>query len=346
MLVLIPSYEPDENLIKVITEIKVNTNYNILVVDDGSGEKYSSLFQTAEGLGCTVLHHKENRGKGAALKTGFEFILIHYAGEGIICADSDGQHRLEDIIRVAESINEDKYEMILGVRQFEGKVPLKSRIGNSLTAFLFSSLTRMNIRDTQTGLRGYPYSMIVWLLSVDGSRFEYEFNLLLKAGEAGTTTRQIPIKTVYENNNKGTHFHPLKDSVSVYLPLFKFSFSSFAAAILDFILLFFFQSLTGSLFLGVVYARAVSSIFNYMMNKVLVFNARNISHIQSAPKYFSLVIVIMFLNYCLLSVLSKYLLVPQVLAKILTELILFVLSYTVQNKLIFFRKRKEEYQVS
>lgn len=339
MLVLIPSYEPNEKLIKVISEIKENTDYKILIVDDGSGDKYTRLFQKAEELGCTVLHHGENRGKGAALKTGFRYILEHCEGESVVCADSDGQHRLVDIVRIAESVDEGKYEMILGVRQFEGKVPMKSRIGNRLTAFLFACLTGIRIGDTQTGLRGYPFTMLPWLTSVEGSRFEYELNLLLEAKEAGAAARQIPIRTIYENDNKGTHFDPVKDSVRVYLPLLKFGFSSLASAVLDFVLLFVFQALTGSLFWGVVCARAISSIFNYMLNKLLVFKVRNVSHVQSAPKYFGLVVVIMFLNYCLLSFMATALFIPTVIAKIATEMILFVLSYTVQNRYVFIRNK-------
>lgn len=335
MLILIPSYEPNETLLHVITELKEKTDYTVLVVDDGSGDNYACLFKKAEELGSTVLHHKENKGKGAALKTGFDYVLTHFSEEGVVCADSDGQHKTEDIIRVAESIDGSKSEMILGVRQFEDNVPLKSRLGNSLTAFLFASLTKINLSDTQTGLRGYPSSMLTWLLAVEGTRFEYEFNLLLKAKDAGISVRQIPIRTIYENNNKGTHFHPIRDSVRVYVPLLKFSFSSLASAIIDFILLFVFQAATGSLFFGVVLARVFSSVFNYTVNRLLVFKVSNVSHTQSAPKYFSLVLVMMFLNYCLLALLTKFLFVPSVLAKILTEMTLFLLSYSVQKKFVF-----------
>lgn len=340
MYVLIPSYEPCEKLIILVSDINKRTDYKILIVDDGSGPKYQKYFEIAKVLGCVVLHHYENKGKGEALKTGFKYLLSEGINDSIVCADSDGQHDIQDIIRIADKIDSNKNEMILGVRKFDGEIPAKSRLGNSLTAFLFNRITKLNITDTQTGLRGYPASMLPWLLSVEGSRYDYEFNLLLKSVQDNISIKQIPILTIYENNNECSHFHPIRDSVRVYIPLLKFSISSFISAIIDFILLFVFQGLTGSLFLGVIFARAISSIFNYSVNKILVFKAKGVGHMQSAPKYFSLVVVIMLLNYLLLSFMANYLYVPTVLAKILTELILFILSYSIQKKFVFLKREK------
>ena len=340
MVVLIPSYEPTDKLIKVITEINENTDYSILIVDDGNGESYKHYFDEAEILGCKVLHHSENRGKGEALKTGFKYMIYHCINESVVCADSDGQHTTLDIIKVAKGIDETGHEMVLGVRKFKGKVPLKSRVGNSITTLLFNANTKMRISDTQTGLRGYPFSMIPWLISIEGDRFEYEFNLLLKAKSANITVKQIPIVTVYENNNKGTHFNPIKDSIKVYIPLLKFGFSSFSSAIIDFTLLFVFQAITNNLFLSVVMARVISSAYNYSINKLLVFKAKSVSETKSAPKYFGLVIVIMLLNYLVLLFMTSVLFIPTVIAKILTEMLLFILSYTVQKKFVFKAKNK------
>lgn len=339
MIVVIPSYEPTNKLIKIITEIKKNTDYKILIVDDGNGKAYQNFFDTANILNCIVLHHSENKGKGEALKTGFKYILSNNMNESVVCADSDGQHTTKDIIKIAEEINETGHEMVLGVRKFEGKVPIKSHIGNSITAFLFNAATKMHLTDTQTGLRGYPFSMIPWLISIEGTRFEYELNLLLKAKLADITVKQISIVTVYENNNKGTHFNPIKDSILIYIPLLKFSLSSFSSAIIDFTLLFVFQAITHNLFLSVVIARVISSIYNYSINKILVFKAKSINTKQSAPKYFGLVIVIMFLNYLLLLFMTSVLYIPSVIAKLLTEIILFILSYTIQKKFVFRLKK-------
>lgn len=125
--------------------------------------------------GAEVLTHPVNRGKGAALRTGFAHIRAHHPGEPVVCADSDGQHTLLDILRVAAAID-DEVDMVLGVRRFTGRVPLRSRVGNLFTAGLFALVTGHWIADTQTGLRGYPHRQLDWLADVPGDRFEYELN--------------------------------------------------------------------------------------------------------------------------------------------------------------------------
>lgn len=346
MLVLIPAYEPSDKLLNVITEIKKNTEYKVLVIDDGSGEKYQSIFKEAEKLGSIVLYHSKNKGKGEALKTAFKYLLLINSKENFVCSDSDGQHHINDIIKIGKEINENSREMVLGTRGFEGKVPLKSQIGNKLTALIFRTITKINITDTQTGLRAYPNSMLSWLCSVEGSRFEYEFNLLLQAKKQDILIKQIPILTIYKNHNKGTHFHPIKDSIRVYKPLLKFCMSSFLSALLDFTLLFIFQYLIGNLFLAVVLSRIISSVFNYNINKSIVFHSKNKSTVQSAQKYFSLVIIIMILNYLIISFMINRLFINSVIAKLLAEFILFVLSYIIQKRIVFRGKKVNNREVS
>lgn len=345
MTVLIPAYEPTLAMLRIILELKEKTDYRILIVDDGSGEGYRALFDKASFFGCTVLHHDTNLGKGAALKTGFLHILLDEKPDSVVCADSDGQHRVEDIISVAGAIDENASVVILGTRHFSGKVPLKSKIGNKATSLIFKAATGLTLKDTQTGLRGYPFHLVNWLRSVEGDRFEYELNLLLAAGKAGVGIRQLPIATIYDNNNKGTHFRPIKDSIKVLAPIFKFCSSSVISGILDFFLLFLFQGLSGSLLVGVVSARALSSAANYSINKYLVFNAKNVPNVQSAPRYFGLVAVIMLLNYFLLYFLTMVLHMPGIPAKLLTELLLFVMSYTVQQLYVFKSRIKNEFGI-
>ena len=350
MTVLIPSYEPTGKLLELIEKIKGGTNYNILIVDDGSGEAYSGVFKTAENLGCIVITHNQNKGKGAALKTGFSYLHDFCPGENAVCADSDGQHCIDDIIKIAECMNEDASakensnvnEMILGVRTFDNDVPFKSKFGNRVTSFLFSIASGISLSDTQTGLRAYPFSMFEWLIKQKGERFEYELNLLLESKSAGISIKQIHIRTIYENANKSTHFRPLADSARVLAPIFKFFIkygaSSFTSAVIDFILLFAFQKLIGSLFFSVFLARIISSTYNYTVNRLIVFNAKKIPNKQSAPRYFLLAAAVMLLNYSLLKFLTAVLGIYDITAKILTELILVILTYSVQRLYVFNRE--------
>ncbi|GAB3854559.1 glycosyltransferase family 2 protein [Dactylosporangium cerinum] len=147
MIVLIPAYEPDQRLVDLVDGLR-GAGQAVVVVDDGSGPAYAPVFQAVRDLGGTVLTHPVNRGKGAALKTGFRSTR-----EDVVCADADGQHRVEDILRVADHVRRTG-RTTLGVRRFTGPVPLRSSAGNALTRVVFAAVTGSRIQDTQTGLRG------------------------------------------------------------------------------------------------------------------------------------------------------------------------------------------------
>lgn len=252
MHVLIPAYEPDERMIGLIESLKeTDPQTSIIVVDDGSGARFGELFQAASEMGCIVLTHETNRGKGCALKTGFAYLKESGARGEVVCADSDGQHLPRDIRRVGSSVEPDSRSMVLGGRRFSGKVPLRSRFGNAATRFVYARSTGVKIHDTQTGLRGYSTEMLDFLLAIPGERFEYEMNVLLAAAKYGYAIKEITIDTVYLNNNESSHFRPIADSASVYLPFLKFSGSSFISGAVDFVLVLLLRSMSSSLILAV-----------------------------------------------------------------------------------------------
>lgn len=336
MTVLIPAYEPDHRLLTLIHNLKAACLSKIVVVDDGSGEGYREIFNSVREAGCTVLTHETNLGKGRALKTGFSYLKESGDCEGVVCADSDGQHLPADIMRIADAVADHQNEIVLGCRHFTGKVPLRSRFGNSATRMVYALGTGRRIQDTQTGLRGFSATMLDWLCRIPGERFEYEMNMLLKAEGDGYAMHEVPIDTVYLENNKSSHFRPIADSAKVYGPILKFCSSSLMAGLLDFVMLLLLQSMTGNLLFSVVGARLCSSIFNYLMNRRFVFNQKPQSaFISSAPKYFALVITILMLNYGLLYVFSESLAIPLFISKLLTEGFLFAFSYWTQRKFVF-----------
>lgn len=336
MTVLIPSYEPDERLLALVRRLKEMCSFPIVIVDDGSGEAYSEIFRKAKEYGCTVLTHVTNLGKGRALKTGFLYIAESGDQDGIVCADSDGQHLPEDIMRIAQSIHEHKRHIVMGSRRFTGKVPVRSRIGNTATRKIYSFTTGKELYDTQTGLRGFSSDMLEWLCSVPGERFEYEMNMLLEAPSEGYSFHEVPIDTVYLDENKSSHFRPIADSFRVYLPILKFSASSLASAALDFGLLFLIQIMTSNLLLAVLGSRICSSVCNYWMNRNLVFeNGKRTGVKRSMPKYFALVVLILLLNYGLMAAFHEEIGIPLLAAKLLTEAVLFLFSYWAQRKFVY-----------
>ncbi len=341
--VVIPAYEPDDKLLMLIDSLKNslgNTcDFDILLINDGSSSEYDMIFTEASKKGCHILTHKINQGKGAALKTAFSYLQNSgYKGE-IVCADCDGQHRPSDILKVASALKNGGKLLVLGCRDFIGKIPLKSRIGNRLTSLLYTMISGQNLKDTQTGLRAFSSELLPWLLQINGNRYEYEMNQLLEAKASDIVLSCIPIETIYENRNEGTHFHPVKDSLRIYLPIFKYLMSSLLAGAVDFLLLFLFMKIMNNLLFSVVISRMISSVINFLCNKKLVFNKSKVSMSESLIKYYLLAGFILLCNYCLIRFLTYGLSLPLTLSKIMTEILLFLLVYKIQKSYIF-RKNK------
>lgn len=336
MKILIPSYKPNKRLINLINDLIDTCDFDIVVVDDGSGQEYRHIFDTVSSLGCTVLTHEKNRGKGAALKTGFRYIQETRETTGVVTADCDGQHLPKDIIKIAEAIKYHQKSLVLGTRRFAGKVPFRSRIGNSVTRNVFSFVSGAKVYDTQTGLRGFSMEMLPWLCEMPGERFEYEMNMLLEAVPAGYSFYEIDINTVYLEQNKSSHFHFLKDSICVYLPIIKFSMSSLTSAVLDLLLLIIIQLFTSNLFLAVIGARVCSAVFNYTANRYYVFSKfKDVSIKRSLPRYIILASIVMFANYGVIDFYYSIIGLSLILAKIFTETTIFLFSYWIQRKFIF-----------
>jgi len=341
MVILIPAFQPDEHLIELICELKLNCDYKMLIVDDGSGEVYDSVFKQCKVLGCIVLKHDKNMGKGCSIKTGFAYINDNMDEKlGVVTADADGQHLVKDILNISLEIQSSDHEIVLGVRRFIGKVPWKSAIGNEIVRRIFKLTSGAELLDTQTGLRGFSIASLFWLLSIDGQRYEYEMNVLLLAKKAEYEFKQIEIDTVYETTNKSSHFRAVKDSIRVFMPFLRFCGSGISAAFVDYFLLFYLQWLTRNLFLSVVVARVASSAVNYTVNRLLVFNIKSKDKKNKSKllSYYSLVCVLLIVNYFLLRFFSGTLHIWLLWSKMITELLLFFISFTVQRLFIFNNK--------
>ena len=216
---IIPALNPDDKLIKLVGELKGDFK-NIIVVNDGSE---SDLVFKKISKDCTILTHDVNKGKGEALKTAFNYYLDNLSDNlGVICLDADGQHLPTDAIKLSEVLEkEDKF--VLGTRLFNTKsTPLRNKLGNRITSRVFKWFYKVYLKDTQTGLRAIPNRLIKPLLNIEGSRFEYELNALIKLVKMKEEIIQIDIKTVYlKHSNKKSHFKVLKDSIRIYKTMFE-----------------------------------------------------------------------------------------------------------------------------
>lgn len=218
---IIPALNPDNKLIDLVNELKESFD-KIIIVNDGSNS--DTIFKKINDKNCIILTHDANYGKGKALKTAFEYyqkkLSKYYCG--VITMDCDGQHKVSDVIKISEILKE-KDKFILGTRLFNTKsTPLRNKIGNRITSFVFKKLYKVYIKDTQTGLRGIPNRLLDTLMKVSGTRFEYELNVLIKLVKMHEEIMEYNIKTVYlKNSNKKSHFKVLKDSYKIYQTIFK-----------------------------------------------------------------------------------------------------------------------------
>ncbi len=352
--ILIPTLNPEDKTVVFLKNLRKKCRNPIIVINDGSKKECDELFETIEKIeNCILLHHGVNLGKGRALKTGFNYYLLNFSGNGVVTADGDGQHDIDDIIKCIEMLECGDKELILGVRDFsQNHVPWKSALGNKLTRTLLVLFLKCKIQDSQTGLRGIPPELLRDLMNCPGERFEFETAMLFLAKKNKIKFHLVPIKTIYEENNKGTHFDPIVDSMKIYAVIAKYglaqfvgytlsSLSSAAVDILLFSILFHFilpRLKNGRLFVSVALARICSLLFNYYVNKHYVFkkDAKRLYDSRSFLGYISLCVVILSMSYGLtkwMNVLFSNTEITYV--KICVDLFLFVISYTIQKHIIF-----------
>ncbi len=344
-IALIPAYEPDEALLKLLPQVQA-AGFEIIIIDDGSGAEYAPLFEKAKSY-AVILTHEINCGKGSALKTGFSYIYLHYKKPcTIVTIDADGQHDINDALAICAIAEAHPDTLVLGSRKLNGRVPVRSQFGNALTRMVYHLATGLKVQDTQTGLRAFSLEHLPLLMDIPGERYEYEMNVLLEYARKKIPIQEHEIETIYINNNASSHFHILRDSFRVYKNILKFSISSFIAFIVDYclygILLFitaiFGPSLGISATKGIavsnICARLVSACVNFTINRKFVFQSDS-GIIRAALKYFLLASIILFGNTMLLEFFVSICSIPGMLAKILTELVFFVISWTVQNYIIF-----------
>ena len=337
-IIIIPAYQPSEKLLKLIEEIN-KTNYEVIVVNDGSDNDKNVIFEKISSSKVTVLKHEKNLGKGRAIKTALQYIKKQKSEcETIAIMDADGQHLLEDVEKLIQISKQNKTALIIGIREIGKSMPIKSRLGNLITRNIFQIVSGVYVHDTQTGLRVFNKKLIDELLSIEGERYEYETNMLLKCAREKIEIKEVQIHTIYyDKKNSSSHFRVLKDSFMIYKDLLKFSLVSISSFLLDYVLFRIFNSiLSWHILLSNVIARVISSIFNYELNCKFVFKEKQT--LKTIIQYFGLAIFILFMNNIILTIYTSIFNFPAKYGKILTEASLFIISFVVQ-KIVIFRKK-------
>ncbi len=366
--VVLPSLDPDEKLIAVIDGLLEHGFTDIILVNDGSKQENLHYFedQAAAHPEIHLLHHSVNRGKGAALKTAFSWFLENRPdGLGVVTVDGDNQHHPADTRACCENMLKTSH-LTLGCRDFTlPDVPARSRFGNHTTSAVFKLFVGMTVSDTQTGLRAIPRKVLPKLLEVYGDRFEYETNMLLALKSNAIPFEEVKIRTVYIEENASSHFHPIRDSWRIYKLIlahfFRYTAVSLVSALVDngiyALLDWLIHTLAGSsavAFVGLsltavcaTCARIVSSLFNFFMNKKVVFKT-NTGTGRALLRYYALAVPQLIAQILLTQGLYWLLHIPEgatglrTLIYAIVMTVLYILSFMIQQRWVFAPKTEKE----
>ena len=338
---VIPAFNPDEHLLSVVKEIQSQSNNIIFIIDDGSKPECEDVFIALQNdldtQNIIFIRHAVNLGKGAALKTIFNHILTNFPEiEGVVTLDSDGQHSIPDCLRVLEELEKNENAFVLGHRTFSKDIPLKSYVGNNISKFIYKILLGKNFKDTQTGLRGLSKSFMKECLTIKSNRFEFETEQLAISVQQHLNIIEIPIETIYIEDNKASSFRPLVDSFKIYFVLFRYGLSSIITAIVDFIVFMIALSFGANVLVANIFARTASIGVQFTLLDKYVFHTRT-----KALSFllFAAYVYIMGIISALTQISAvEHLGISIVTAKILIEGVLFFVNFAFLRLYIFTKK--------
>ena len=252
---------------------------------------------------------------------------------------SEGGYTADDILRVRKVLGYNPSALVLGTRSHNLYMKWSSRLRGTVVNRIFAIASGRNLRDVETGLRGFPRGHIDSLLKVNGVGRDYEVNTLLYAARSGMKICEAVIDTVYDPalNSYGQH---LKEWMTVYSCVVKFALSSLFSFGIDLGLLLGLNHLLSSahevvaLIISVGVARIVSCLINFYVNHYLVFYSKE--HVGRAMLKFGIVqVIIMIASYILMHLMTIILNLPLAISKIISDTALFAASFVIQGKYVY-----------
>jgi len=203
--VVIPAFREDKRIAEVVRQVARHVPA-VIVIDDGSDDATSEV---AAKAGAVVLRHEVNKGKGAALDTGFEYARKN-GFEAVITMDGDGQHEPDDVPRFVETYAQTGMPALVGNRMDDRRnMPFIRRMTNMYMSWLLSRKMGQHVPDTQCGYRLYKVDMIPQVFAQSG-RFAAESEILMRISDLGLKIGAVPIKAVYRDEK--SKINPLRDA--------------------------------------------------------------------------------------------------------------------------------------
>jgi len=193
-IALIPAYNEEKTIEKVISEIK-NIGLTPIVVDDGSNDR---TYETANKMDVTVIKHSKNKGKGEALKTGFDYILKNLPEvENVVIVDADMQYSLGDSARILDPLKKGKADFVMGYRDWS-TVPLRHNFGNMVWRGIFNLFFETNLKDTNCGYMGLSRKALKKIRRIHGG-YIIENMMLVEALKNKLRIEQVPVSVTYKD---------------------------------------------------------------------------------------------------------------------------------------------------
>lgn len=205
--VIIPTYNNDQTLKKVIDDV-LNYTIHIIIVNDGSTDNTSEILKEYVSR-LQIINFPKNKGKGLALRRGFER-ACQEGFEYAITIDSDGQHFADDIPVFIDELEKYKEVLLIGSRNMaHDSVPKGSSFGNKFSNFWYWIETGKKLTDTQSGFRVYPLKTLN-NIKFYTTKFEFEIESIVKVAWRGIPVKNVPIRVLY-HGDRVSHFRPYKD---------------------------------------------------------------------------------------------------------------------------------------
>lgn len=215
--VIVPAYNAGKT-IAAVAEEALSSGFPLLVVDDGSKD---ATVASIEHLPLNILTHRQNLGKGAALRTGFAWALMH-GYEGVVTIDADGQHDVAAIGQLAETAREKGFDILIASRfsQFEQMAGLRS-FWNRFGVWCMRKRTGFEISDSQSGFRYYSARLLRGV-ELTSSGYDLEMEILMKAWRGGFMIGSLPIAARVADGRATSHYRPVRDTWNICMTFLKY----------------------------------------------------------------------------------------------------------------------------
>ena len=213
----IPAYNEEKNIAAIIIKLRKIVD-TVIVCNDGSND---STAEIAENLGAIVINHEKNLGYGSAIKSIFKKSK-EIDSDILVTFDADGQHRIEDIKKVIEPIQNGDVDLVIGSRFLDntkGKIPEYRKIGINIITKITNSTLKKKITDSQSGFRAYSKNLIS-KLNISDIGMGISTEILIKASSLNFKIAEVPIIIQYDGNTS-TH-NPVSHGTSVLLTTIKY----------------------------------------------------------------------------------------------------------------------------